>query len=88
MAPTGITGATSKYNIAQMDNTLQQQQQQQQQQQRFFKDYSKRRSLLLYLISHELDHLYTFHNPFNLPTLALERIDTPINHLKVALKNE
>lgn len=75
-----LPGASSRYNLAQLENTLQQQQQQQQ---RFFKDYFKKRSLLLYLISHELDHLYTFHNPFNLPNLVLERIETPINHLKV-----
>jgi phosphatidylinositol 4-kinase len=40
---------------------------------------------LLYLISHELDHLYTFYNPFNLSQLAFERIETAISHLKVTL---
>jgi hypothetical protein len=55
----------------------------QQLQVRFFKDFSKKRALLLYLISHELDHLYTFYNPFNLASLTFDRIDTAINHLKV-----
>ena len=79
------TVVSSRYNIAQLDNILQQQQQQQhqQQQQKFFRDYFKKRNLLFYLISHELDHLYTYHNPFNSTSLSFERIENPINHLKV-----
>lgn len=76
----------SKYNLAQIDYTLQQQQNQLQL--RFFKDFSKKRALLLYLLSHELDHLYTFHNPFNTSNLAFDRIDTAIGHLKVALTDK
>lgn len=39
----------------------------------------------MYLISHELDHLYTFHNPLNQSNLSFERIDVAISHLKVTL---
>lgn len=86
--PNTGSSAMSKHNIAQIDSSLQYQQQLQQQQlqqQRFFRDYFKKRGLLLYLLSHELDHLYTFHNPFNLPSLSFDRIETAINHLKVNL---
>jgi phosphatidylinositol 4-kinase len=40
---------------------------------------------LLYLISHELDHLYTFYNPFNHSHMTFDRIDVAISHLKVTL---
>jgi len=53
-----------------------------QQQQKYFKDYFKKRNLLLCLVSHELDHLYTFHNPFNNPSLNMERMEIGINHFK------
>jgi phosphatidylinositol 4-kinase len=57
----------------------------QQQHARYLKDFSKKRSLLLQLISYELDHLYTFYNPLNCTNLSFERIDTAINHLKIQL---
>ena len=66
-------------------NEQQHQHNQTQQQLKFFRDYFKKRSLLLYLLSHELDHLYTFLNPFNSQNLSFERIEIAINHLKVAL---
>lgn len=40
---------------------------------------------MLYLISHELDHLYAFYNPFNHSHMAFDRIDVAISHLKVVL---
>jgi hypothetical protein len=93
-APVGLTlnptTGSSRYNIAGAatagnDNTNNPRSDQQQDLvQRFFKDYGKKRALLLYLLSHELDHLYTFHNPFNLPHLNMDRIETPLNHLKLA----
>ncbi|CAF0782495.1 unnamed protein product [Brachionus calyciflorus] len=75
------TAAASKYNLAQIDNNLQQLYQQIII--KLFVDFTKKRNLLLYLLSHELDHLYTYHNPFNSPNLSFERIDTAIAHLKV-----
>ncbi len=60
----------------------------QQQQQKYFKDYFKKRNLLLCLISHELDHLYSFHNPFNNSSLNLDRIELAINHLKEPITNK
>ena len=80
-------GVASKYNLAETNN-LQNQQLKQQQQQRFLRDYFRKRNLLLYLVSHELDHLYTFHNPFNTPSLSLDRIQTALGHLKVPEKQE
>ena len=76
----------SKYNMTQIDSNLQHRYQQ------FFlkllKEFSKKRGLILYLLSHELDHLYTFHNPFNLSNLSLDRIETATAHLKVALNEK
>jgi hypothetical protein len=69
-------------------NEQQYQQNQTQQQLKFFRDYFKKRSLLLYLLSHELDHLFTFLNPFNSPNFSFERIDIAINHLKFALQEK
>ena len=40
---------------------------------------------MLYLISHELDHLYTFYNPFNHSHMSFDRIEVAISHLKVTL---
>lgn len=54
------------------------------QQQRYFKDYWKKRNLLLSLLSHELDRLYTFNNPFNLANLSFDRIDKATERLKFA----
>ena len=54
------------------------------QQQKYFKDYWKKRNLLLFLLSHELDRLYTFNNPFNSTNLIFDRIDIAINRLKEA----
>ncbi len=64
------------------------QQQKQAQQAKFLRDYFKKRNLLLYLVSHELDHLYTFHNPFNLASLSLDRIDVVLGHLKIPERQE
>ncbi len=52
--------------------------------QRYFKDNWKKRNLIMFLLSHELDRLYTFYNPFNSPTLLFDRIDVAINHLRLA----
>jgi phosphatidylinositol 4-kinase len=71
----------SKHNLTQVDQHFIIQQQQI----RYFKDFSKKRSLLLQLISYELDHIYTFYNPLNATSLSFERIDTAINHLKIQL---
>ena len=54
------------------------------QQQKYFKDYWKKRNLLLFLLSHELDRLYSFNNPFNSINLTFDRIDTAISRLKEA----
>ena len=54
------------------------------QQQKYFKDYWKKRNLLLFLLSHELDRLYSFNNPFNSINLTFDRIDIAISRLKEA----
>jgi phosphatidylinositol 4-kinase len=56
--------------------------------QRYFKDNWKKRNLIMILLSHELDRLYTFFNPFNSPTLMFDRIDVAINHLKLATSDK
>lgn len=96
----GVNNSSSKFNMThsvdqqQLNYQLAAQQlaiieqQRQQQQIRFFKDFSKKRSLLLHLLSHELDHLYTFYNPLNSQALSFDRIDTAINHLKIALSEK
>ena len=61
----------------------QQQQQQHQRQLTFLRDHFRKRTILLHLLSHELDHLYTLHNPFNLASLALDRLDVALGHLKL-----
>ena len=58
------------------------------QQQRIHREYMRKRNLLAYLISHELDHLYTFHNPFNLQASAINHIESPLSHLKTSDKQE
>jgi phosphatidylinositol 4-kinase len=76
---------SAKYQHQELQQHVHHQLQQTQQQLKFFRDYFKKRSLLLYLLSHELDHLFTFLNPFNAPNLSFERIEIAINHLKVVL---
>lgn len=78
------TAASNRFNVTPADNSSQKQQQQQ----RFLRDYFRKRNLLLYLVSHELDHLYTFHNPFNLSNLSLDRIDVALGHLKLPERPE
>ncbi len=80
--------ALSAVGATQKQDTNGQQQQKQAQQAKFLKDYFKKRNLLLYLVSHELDHLYTFHNPFNLAALSLDRIDVVLGHLKIPERQE
>lgn len=87
----GAGTTPSKYNPSngsqQQQSTSSQQQdpnnKQQQRQFNYIRDYYRKRNLLLYLISHELDHLYTFHNPFNLTNLSLDRIEVALGHLKL-----
>ena len=64
-----ITTTASASNAKQINvnAAVESSQHRQAQQARFLRDYFRKRNLLLYLVSHELDHLYTFHNPFNLP---------------------
>lgn len=76
----------SRYNLAQLDGNIHHQYQFLQH--KILKDFTKKRGLILYLLSHELDHLYTFYNPFNLTNLSLERIETATAHLKVSLNEK
>ncbi len=76
----GSSVANPKFNLTDGVTSLQQQ--------RFFREFIKKRNLLLYLISHELDHLYTYYNPFNLSSLAFERIDIVIAHMKISISEK
>jgi phosphatidylinositol 4-kinase A len=86
--------SNANINKSQQPTSLDLQQQQyetqlkrEQKQHAFFRDYMKKRYLLLFLLSHELDHLYTFHNYANTPPASggpFERIEQAISHMKIS----
>lgn len=55
---------------------------------KYFKDYWKKRNLLLSLLSYELDHLNSFHNPFNTQSLSIDRINIATSRLKDTLSDK